>query len=357
MQSDNSHRKALLASMFSAVFLAACGGGNSNESPNSTGSAVPDGANKSVVAGDSTTDVSPLSLSASASSVLVGSSTVQGGVDTNPNGMAEAFVFTASASGASNTLSLYLDKSNTATSVTVGVYADASGQPGTLLTSGVTHTASGGAWNSIAVSSINVVAGRKYWIAVLTPAGAGGTVQVRDLVSGGAGTVTSAQSTLKTLPTTWSSGTWYANSPLSAFLSVTTTPAPSPAPTPAPAPAPTPTPAPAPAPTPAPAPAPAPTPAPAPAPTPAPAPAPTTGNATVSWSKSSSSSVTGYRVYYGTASGKYTQALGSGISAGNVASYAITGLPAGHTYYFAVTSVGSSGAESSYSAEVTKLVQ
>src|SRR5579862_639515 len=108
MQSDYSHRKALLASLFSAVFLAACGGGGGNSTDDSqSSSATPDGANKSVPADDSG-EVAPLAGTGTTSSVLVVSSTVQNGVDTNPNGMAEAFVFTASASGTSTTLSLFL---------------------------------------------------------------------------------------------------------------------------------------------------------------------------------------------------------------------------------------------------------
>ncbi|MDP9125257.1 MAG: hypothetical protein M3N82_11775, partial [Pseudomonadota bacterium] len=228
MQSDFSNHKALLASLFSAVFLAACGGGGtSNDGAQTPTDSASSGATGKSVLADGSTDVAPLGVSSSGSSatipqspLLVGSSTVQNGVDTNPNGMAEAFVFTAAASGTSTALNLYLDKSNTAKVVTVGVYADAGGTPGALLSTGSTSVAIAGAWNAIAVPAVKVVAGTKYWIAVLTPLGAAGSVKVRDLVSGGAGTVASAQGTLKAMPASWSAGQQYANSPLSAYLAL-----------------------------------------------------------------------------------------------------------------------------------------
>lgn len=85
--------------------------------------------------------------------------------------------------------------------------------------------------------------------------------------------------------------------------------------------------------------------------------APTTSQATLSWTPSSSSTVTGYRVYYGTASKTYLQAAGSGISAGSSAAYTVTGLTVGKQYYFAVTSVDAAGNESSFSNEAVKVVQ
>jgi hypothetical protein len=62
-------------------------------------------------------------------------------------------------------------------------------------------------------------------------------------------------------------------------------------------------------------------------------------------------------VYWGTSSGQYSQQFGQGIDAGNNASYVVTGLPAGQMYYFAVTSVTSTGSEGTYSNEASKLVQ
>jgi fibronectin type 3 domain-containing protein len=65
--------------------------------------------------------------------------------------------------------------------------------------------------------------------------------------------------------------------------------------------------------------------------------------------------VAGYRVYYGTASRSYTQALGGGAYV-TATTWTISTLPGGHTYYFAVTAVDTSGVESAYSAEATKAI-
>jgi pyruvate/2-oxoglutarate dehydrogenase complex dihydrolipoamide acyltransferase (E2) component len=105
------------------------------------------------------------------------------------------------------------------------------------------------------------------------------------------------------------------------------------------------------------APPPAPAPAPAPAPTPAPAPPPATvGTATLGWTASSAAGVAGYRVYWGTAPRTYQQALGSGIAAGTATSFVVRDLPAGKTYYFAVTAYDGSGNESAFSAEASKSI-
>jgi len=60
-------------------------------------------------------------------------------------------------------------------------------------------------------------------------------------------------------------------------------------------------------------------------------------------------------VYYGAASRSYSQALGSGNYVSTTA-FTVSGLTPGHTYYFAVTAVGSTGTESAYSNEASKLI-
>jgi YD repeat-containing protein len=61
-----------------------------------------------------------------------------------------------------------------------------------------------------------------YWIAVLAPNTATGTIVFRD-TSSGTHDETSAQTTLTTLPTTWTTGSSYGNSPLAAYLSTSAT--------------------------------------------------------------------------------------------------------------------------------------
>jgi len=63
--------------------------------------------------------------------------------------------------------------------------------------------------------------------------------------------------------------------------------------------------------------------------------------------------VSGYRVYYGTASGSYEQLPGQGIDVGNSTIFTVAGLGSGTVYYFAVTAYHANG-ESGYSNEVSK---
>jgi hypothetical protein len=70
----------------------------------------------------------------------------------------------------------------------------------------------------------------------------------------------------------------------------------------------------------------------------------------LAWDASTSTGITGYKVYVGTASNTY----GSPITIGNLTTYRVTGLSAG-TYYFAVTAITSS-AESGFSNEVSTTI-
>ncbi|HUU71603.1 MAG TPA: fibronectin type III domain-containing protein [Burkholderiales bacterium] len=78
------------------------------------------------------------------------------------------------------------------------------------------------------------------------------------------------------------------------------------------------------------------------------------GTAILAWDAVTHPDLSGYRVYYGTASGQYLQAPGHGISVGNVTTQTLTGLSSATRYYFTVTSVDTSGNESGFSNEVFK---
>ena len=77
-------------------------------------------------------------------------------------------------------------------------------------------------------------------------------------------------------------------------------------------------------------------------------------SATLEWDAVNFPTLSGYRVYYGTASGAYLQASGTGINVGNVTTFTVTGLGNGARYFFAVTAYDSSNNESGYSNEVFK---
>lgn len=79
-----------------------------------------------------------------------------------------------------------------------------------------------------------------------------------------------------------------------------------------------------------------------------------TESVTLAWNASTDPSVVGYNVYYGGASGAYTNETNvPGISNANVT---ITSLMPGVTYYFAATCYSVSGMESPFSSEVSYLV-
>lgn len=152
-----------------------------------------------------------------AGATLVGSSGVQSASDSNPAGQAEAFRATAAASGTLASLSVYVDGGSTATKLVAGLYADASGKPGALLTQGTLASPAKGAWNRLAVPSVGITAGRDYWVAVLAPPGSG-TLAFRDAVATTNGRAeTSASASLSALPTAWATGAAFRDGPLSAY--------------------------------------------------------------------------------------------------------------------------------------------
>lgn len=75
------------------------------------------------------------------------------------------------------------------------------------------------------------------------------------------------------------------------------------------------------------------------------------GQASLAWNASSSTTVTGYKVHYGTASGSYS----TRVDVGNTLSATVPNLTSGTKYYFAVTAYNSAG-ESGYSNEATATI-
>ena len=148
--------------------------------------------------------------------LLLGSNTVQGSADNNPAGEAEAFQFTATASGTADTLTFYVDSGSAATGLNVGVYSGANGQPGSLLTDGSISSPKSAAWNTVSLgSNPTLTTGSPYWIAVL---GTGGQLNYRDDAPGSCSQANAAGA-LTALPATWSSGASWPSCNLSAYVS------------------------------------------------------------------------------------------------------------------------------------------
>jgi hypothetical protein len=141
---------------------------------------------------------------------------VPSNIDYNPGGTAEAFIYTASATGTATRFYVYVDSGNTASNIIVGIYSNATGDnPANLLAQATISNPVKGAWNSVTIPAVSIVKNTKYWFAILGPAG-GGTVKFRD-ASVGSKAQTSLQSNLTALPTVWSIGTNYNNSPMAAY--------------------------------------------------------------------------------------------------------------------------------------------
>ncbi len=170
------------------------------------------------------TAVAGAGAEAATAEVLLGSQTVGGSLDNNSAGSAEAFGTTATSTGSVGSLTVYLDATSKATKVVAGLYTDNAGRPGTLLAQGSTSTPTAGAWNQIALPAVAVTAGTKYWISVLGPTGTG-EIEFRDAPSGSR-SENSSQTSLTSLPATWSPGHDWSDSPISAYASGAAAPVP-----------------------------------------------------------------------------------------------------------------------------------
>jgi hypothetical protein len=73
---------------------------------------------------------------------------------------------------------------------------------------------------------------------------------------------------------------------------------------------------------------------------------------TLAWDANPEPDVSGYFVYYGTASRNYPYST----NVGNVTTATVYGLPEGVTWYFAVTAMNTTGLESDFSNEVTNQI-
>jgi hypothetical protein len=163
--------------------------------------------------------------SGAAGVVLLGDQKVESGNDSDSAGTAEAFRTTATASGPLGTLSVYVGSTSSASKLVAGLYSSnaANTHPAALLAQGSLNAPVKGAWNTVTLASQpQIAAGSSYWITVLAPTGSG-TVGFRDVLGGGL-SETSGQTSLTTLPSSWTSGTTYHDGPLSAYGSSSVAP-------------------------------------------------------------------------------------------------------------------------------------
>jgi poly(3-hydroxybutyrate) depolymerase len=135
---------------------------------------------------------------------LVGDTVIRPQTDSIAPGEAEAFRYTAMASGTLATLKVYIDPANKAKNIKYGVYTTATnGDPGLLLTKGTLATPVKSAWNTVTLSpQVLIASGTHYWIAVMT---AKNTTSPKFRVAdiGVYGSRLALQNNLTDLPNTW----------------------------------------------------------------------------------------------------------------------------------------------------------
>ena len=132
-----------------------------------------------------------------APSALVGDQTLAPSADSNNAGVAQAFSYTATGSGTTSDIELYVNTGTTATKLYLGLYADNGGEPGALLASGALSSPVSSAWNDVSVGSTAVTAGSTYWIALL---GTGGALYYPDTWGGSGASYVESNSALSSTP-------------------------------------------------------------------------------------------------------------------------------------------------------------
>ncbi|MBI5585757.1 MAG: fibronectin type III domain-containing protein, partial [Deltaproteobacteria bacterium] len=70
---------------------------------------------------------------------------------------------------------------------------------------------------------------------------------------------------------------------------------------------------------------------------------------TLAWDPNTETDLAGYKLYYGTSSGNYSNS----VAMGNVTTYIVANLTDGVTYYFSLTAIDQEGFESGYSNEIS----
>jgi len=167
---------------------------------------------QSEVINDSMTAVS----TSSPPQFIVGDQNIESTVVSIPAGVAQAFQVTPVKGKNMTNIQIYLNADSTVTKLVVGIYSDDNGHPGPLSRSAIL-TAKAGTWSTGSVYPQSLIAGYRYWVAVLG-LGTGGTVQLLGQPNGTGLTETSASNALTNLPSTWSIGSASIGGPVSAYM-------------------------------------------------------------------------------------------------------------------------------------------
>ena len=156
------------------------------------------------------------------SGVLVGNPSVAGSTYSQGTEWAQAFEFTAVASGPAASASVYVDAGSSATSLDAGLYNTAWGHPSKLLAYGRLSSPKPGTWNTINLSSSpSVSSSQTYWIAVLAT---GGALTLSDSSGSWHCSEYPSQTNLTSLPANWPSGSGSSACSLSAYVSSSASP-------------------------------------------------------------------------------------------------------------------------------------
>ena len=139
------------------------------------------------------------------STFIVGDNNIETTVDFDGPGDFYLDKFTATATGTLNELDIYLDPADSSSKLLIGIYADSAGAPsGAPLAQGTISTPTPGAWNTVTGLSAAISNGVAYWLCVLFPGTATGTLRRRIVATGGTEIYAGNDPSATTLPNPYS---------------------------------------------------------------------------------------------------------------------------------------------------------
>jgi hypothetical protein len=160
----------------------------------------------------------PAARSAASAPAVLGDEALELGQGELPPGRSQAFLLRARLSAVARSAHVYIDRHSSARTVLIGVYADARGRPGALLSSGSISAPRMAAWNTAALAPSQLIATKSYWLTVL---GRGGTLRIRERRHAFCRSYVRSVAHTSALPRRWRAGgvSLRAHCPLSAYLS------------------------------------------------------------------------------------------------------------------------------------------